>query len=80
MKDIECIILEDNIEYGIIEKIKYKEREYLYLSNINNPKDFCIRKVIGKVLFSLDDETEYNFAMELLKEKHIDILTKLGIN
>lgn len=78
-KDIECIVLEDNQEYSIIEKIKYQDKEYIYLVRTQNPKEFCVRKVIGKVLFGLDDENEYDFAMKLIKEKHSDILSKLGI-
>ena len=75
----ECIILEDNLEYEIVEKIKYNNIEYIFLTNVNNCKDFCIRKLIGDSLYGLEDENEYNFAMKLIREKHSEILEKLGL-
>lgn len=78
-KDMEYIILEDNIEYMVTEKIKEQDKEYVYLTNPENPKDFCIRKLLGKVLFGLDSLEEYNFAMNLLKNKHSSLLTKIGL-
>ena len=38
----ETIVLEDGIEYIITDTIN----NYVYLNNINDPEDFCIRKEI----------------------------------
>ena len=66
----ETIILEDGIEYIITDKIN----NYLYLNNINNPKDFCIRKEImeneEEYIVGLKNEEEYFNALKLFEEKY----------
>lgn len=66
----ETIVLEDNIEYIITDTIN----NYLYLNNINDPKDFCIRKRIiednESYICGLDNEEEYDKALELFINKY----------
>ena len=66
----ETIILEDNIEYIITDTIN----NYLYLNNINDTKDFCIRKRIYEdnesYIAGLDNEEEYYKAIKLFEEKY----------
>ena len=66
----ETIILEDNIEYIITDTIN----NYLYLNNINDVKDFCIRKRIYEndesYIVGLDNEEEYYKALELFEKKY----------
>lgn len=66
-KDI--ITLEDDKEYIIIEEID----NYLYLSELNNPDNICIRKKIvedgKKYIDGLDDEEEVLKALKLFEEK-----------
>ena len=79
---MECIILEDNIEYEIVEKIKYQEKEYIFLSNTEDPKDFCIRKVIveneQKFLVGLDDDKEFDLALMLFAKNHKEEMGKFN--
>lgn len=74
MKDLEIIILEDNIEYVVIDKIISDDVTYVYLTNKDDEKDFCIRKIIkenGKDMLSgLNSEAEYDKALLLFTKKH----------
>ena len=67
----ETIILEDGIEYIITDAIN----NYLYLNNINDPNDFCIRKKIiennEEYIIGLKDLEEYYNALKLFEEKYI---------
>ena len=78
-KKLECIILENNKEYAILEKIKKEDIYYLYLFNTNDLKDFCIRKLIDKKIYGLDSNEEFDEAMLLLREKNKDLIEKLGL-
>ena len=66
----ETIFLEDGIEYIITDTIN----NYLYLNNINDIKDFCIRKRIYEdnesYIVGLDNEEEYYKAIKLFEEKY----------
>lgn len=66
----ETIILEDDLEYIITDTID----NYLYLNNINDPKDFCIRKQVTEndeeYICGLDNEEEYNKALKLFYDKY----------
>jgi len=78
-REFDCIVLEDNLEYAIIDRIKYKENEYIYLTNTLNVKDFCIRKLKGEALTGLDNTEEFEFDLNLIKEKNKLLLEKLNI-
>lgn len=66
----ETIFLEDGIEYIITDTIN----NYLYLNNINDIKDFCIKKEIIKdgeeYIVGLDNEEDYYKAIELFEKKY----------
>lgn len=68
-KEIEVKVykLEDGLEYAVLDEIN----NYVYLSNLENPEDVCIRKDLGTELVGLDDEAEFNNALSLFKEKFI---------
>ncbi len=64
------ITLEDGNTYAVIEKID----SYIYLSNIKDSNDFCVRKQVTKgdenFLEGLDNKEEVDQAMKLFLEKH----------
>ena len=66
----ETIILEDNLEYIVTDKID----NYLYLNNINDYEDFCVRKEIiednEEYIVGLDNEEELEKALKLFEEKY----------
>ena len=64
--------LENNIDYMEIDSINYKNNKYVLLSNINNSKDVCIRKVgLDNYIYRLDNN-ELNEVINLfIKENKI---------
>lgn len=74
MVDNSRIVLENNQEYLVMDKISYGTFFYVYLTNPNNPTDFCCRKEIeeeGKTyLVGLDNQEEAELALKLFAEKH----------
>lgn len=74
MIDNSCVVLEDNKEYDVIDKIESNGIYFVYLVNPDDPLDFCCRKEIeedGKTfLVGLDNQEEANRALELFAEKH----------
>ena len=74
MVDNSRVVLEDNKEYLVIDKISEKDYFYVYLTeNIENGK-LVIRKEImedGKCfLVGLEDETEFKKALLLYLDKN----------
>ncbi len=71
---MESIVLENGLEYVIVDEIKYLDNNYLYLLNINNDKDFCIRKSIkengNEIVKGLKDVSEYETALKLYIDKN----------
>ncbi len=63
MINVEYIEL-DNEKYMIIKRKKIENQNYVLISNINNPKDFAIRKEIIKngqeLVVELSSEEEFD--------------------
>ena len=74
MIDNSRCVLENGIEYEVIDKIINGNNKYVYLSNINDNKDICIRKEVKKTddnyLVGLADEQEFKIALSLLLNKN----------
>lgn len=71
------IPLEDNENYAVIDKIKTEDGFYVYLANIKDTEDICIRKEVKKNqdethLVPLKDENEVDNAFKLLVEKNLE--------
>lgn len=66
----ETIFLEDGIEYLITDKID----NYIYLNNINDIEDFCIKKIIIKdneeYIVGLDTDEEFFKALAIFQKKY----------
>lgn len=77
---VNVITLEDGIEYAIIDEIKADTIKYVYLSNINDDEDICIRKVIvennEEILIGLDNDSELELALMLFAKKNKEELEK----
>ena len=69
--NIEAVILDDGITYVIVDTID----NYVYLANINDEKDFCIRKIVNEnneeLLQGLENEKEFNNALLKFTNKNI---------
>ena len=44
--ETEIVTLNDGLEYVIVDEISSNGNVYVYLSNVDNPDKFCIRKKI----------------------------------
>lgn len=79
---INVITLEDGIEYAIIDEIEHDNKKYVYLTNVNNYEDFCIRKVIlentQQFLVGLDDDKEFDLALTLFAKNHKEEMGKFN--
>ena len=68
MVDVETVKLDDGKTYMIIRE----NETYVYLANVDNPKDFCIRKKIKEngenYLGPIDDYEEFKKALELFQK------------
>ena len=73
-KKFNVITLEDNIEYTEIDKIEYNNNIYVFLSNLENPEDFCIRKLINKnneeYIIGLESQQEFDEVLSLFTKKY----------
>lgn len=74
MVDNSRVVLEDNVEYLVIDKIKEKDFYYVYLINQKDDADLVVRKEVlennDKFLVGLDDEEELEKALDLFLEKN----------
>lgn len=67
-KEIEIIEIDEK-EYCVINEVTYKEKTFLYLSNILDEEDTLIRKVSQEdknTVVPLQDENEFEIACNLL--------------
>lgn len=72
--EAEVVTLNDGLDYVILDEISAHSKTYVYLSNTEDSKNFCVRKKIqnnaGSLLVGLDDENEFNMAMDLYFKKN----------
>lgn len=75
MNEIDGITL-DGKEFAIIKEIIINGTKYVHLANVEDPKDFCIRKIVIKdereYLTYLDNEEEFNFVLKELNKKYFE--------
>lgn len=74
MIDVNSVILENGIEYIEADELKYNNIRYVLLSNVNNVKDACIRKIVIKnneeILCGLDSSDEFDMILEMFINKN----------
>lgn len=68
----EMVVLENGKVCVIIDEIISDNTKYIYITNIENSKDYTIRKEENDSLIGLDDEEEFEKAMELLIKKELE--------
>lgn len=68
------IKLEDGNDYVVVDKIEKLDKSYVYLTNVKDMEDFCVRKEIMEneefYIVGLETEEEYEEAMKLFVEKN----------
>ena len=74
MEEIKTVELEDGATYIITDEIEKEGKKYIYLNNILDTEDFCIRKYTvesgEEYLVGLDSRQEYDLALKYFLEKH----------
>jgi len=76
MEEKECnvVTLEDNIEYTEVDRIEYNNNNYVFLSDLENPENFCIRKLINQdneqYIIGLDTKEEFDNVLNLFTQKY----------
>lgn len=74
MIEVNTMILENGVEYTEVDNLIYNNIKYVLLSNIDNVKDSCIRKISvenDKVyVCRLKDEIEFDEILNLFLEKN----------
>ena len=63
-------ILDDNEKYLIVDEIYDRSIKYVYLSNLKNQEDFCIKKDNNGILLDLENKEEFDKALLLFTKKH----------
>ena len=77
---METTVLEDNLEYIILDTIMVNGNNYVYLINKDlkdrNIQDICIRKIVdeGKNLIGLDSEEEFQKSLVSFLNKNKNML------
>lgn len=73
-KEYNVITLEDNIEYTEIDRIENNNNTYVVLSDLENPENFCIRKLIKEnneeYIVGLDSKEEFDTILKIFTEKY----------
>lgn len=74
MVDVEKVTLSDGITYIIVDEIKLEDKKFVYLTNENDVKDFCIKKSIiendEEFFVGLDSDEEFDQAMLYFAKKN----------
>jgi len=68
--------LENNETYAVIDTIPDDKGTYVYLTNIKDSDDLCVRKQLKNdletVLVGLDNKEEVDYALHLLIQKNLE--------
>ena len=68
------VVMLDGVQYTEIDRLEHNNNTYVLLSNFENPKDFCIKKVTiedGKeYIVGLETEEEFNDILRLIGKKY----------
>ena len=71
----ESYILDDNIEYVVVDAAIIDGNKYIFFANIDDEKDICFKKLIsenGEDYFTgLDDENELNKVILYFTKQNI---------
>ena len=74
MIDVNTVVLENGIEYTEVDELVYNNTRYVLLSNVDNIKDSCIRKIEmednEEYLCRLENENEFNTILDLFVEQN----------
>jgi hypothetical protein len=74
-REYSVVTLENGIEYTEIYRLTNDDNKYVFLSNLDNPTDFCIRKLIKQdnedYIVKLDSREEFNKVFRQFKAEYL---------
>ena len=74
-KEYNVVTLSNGIEYTEVSRIKIDNNTYVFLSNMDNPEDFCIKKIIKKdneeLIYAIDSDEEFNKVMNEFAKNYL---------
>lgn len=74
MEEYNTIILEDNKKYAELDTLINNNITYIFLSQLDNPENICIRKLKIKdneeYIVGLDSNEEFDTILKLFLEKY----------
>ena len=67
-KEYNVITLENGIEYTEIDRINFNNNCYVVLSNLDDPSDFCFRRLVNdnnqEYIVGLENREEFNNVLQ----------------
>lgn len=73
-KEYNVITLENGIEYTEIDRINFNNNCYVVLSNLDDPSDFCFRRLVNdnnqEYIVGLENREEFNNVLKLFNDKY----------
>lgn len=74
MIEVNTIVLENGVEYTEIDNLLYNNIKYVLLTNTNDTKDSCIRKISiennKEYVCRLKDHNEFDMILNMFVEKN----------
>lgn len=74
MEEVKTIVLEDGLEYFLLDELEIDNNKYYFLANMQNHKDICVRKQEidngEEYLVTLDSENEVAKVLAHFAHKH----------
>ena len=74
-KEYNVFTLENGTEYTEIHRLEDDGKTYVVLSDLENPKDFCVRKLIKEngedYVIKLDGEEEFNRVLAKFQKEFL---------
>ena len=74
-KEYNVVTLSNGIEYTEISRLNVDNKTYVVLSDINNPEDFCIKKIIKKdneeLIYAIDSDEEFDKVMSIFAKEYL---------
>ena len=75
-REYNVVTLENNIEYTEVAKLEHNGNTYVFLSNLDDSSDFCIRKLVNEndkdYIIGLDNKEEFDTVLNLFAKDYIN--------
>lgn len=74
-EEYNVVTLSNGIEYTEVYRLNVDNKTYVFLSNMDNPEDFCIKKIIKKnneeLIYAIDSVEEFDKVMSIFAKEYL---------